>query len=103
MPRSRVIVELGDVANTCFVAMPFHALFAKEYERVIRPAIQATGLQCVRGDETHGRPSVVQDVWLSLRRARLVLAELSGRNPNVMYEVGLAHALGKPIILLTRE
>jgi hypothetical protein len=31
------------------------------------------------------------------------VAELSGRNPNVMYEIGLAHAIGKPIVLLTRN
>jgi hypothetical protein len=45
----------------------------------------------------------VQDIWLSIRKARLVVAELSGRNPNVMYEIGLAHAIGKPIVFLTRN
>src|SRR4029453_6861595 len=63
----------------------------------------AVGLECVRGDEIYSEQSIVQDIWKSVRRARVIVAELSGRNPNVMYEVGLAHALGKPIILLTRN
>jgi hypothetical protein len=83
--------------------MPFHALFEAEYERVIRPAIEEAGLSCVRGDEIYTQQAIIHDIWQSIRQARLVVAELSGRNPNVMYEIGLAHAIGKPIILLTRN
>jgi hypothetical protein len=103
MPHSHVITQLGEVTNACFVVMPFASMFEREYTRVIRPAVEAAGLECVRGDEIYSEQSIVQDIWKSVRRARVVVAELSGRNPNVMYEVGLAHALGKPIILLTRS
>ena len=48
MPTSRVIVQLEEVTNTCFVVMPFHALYEAEYERVIKPAIEDAGLLCVR-------------------------------------------------------
>jgi hypothetical protein len=101
--QSRVVVQLGEVKNSCFVVMPFQPLFGKQYETVIRPAIEAAGLTCVRGDEIYTQTSILQDIWASIRVSRLVVAELSGRNPNVMYEVGLAHAIGKPIILLTRN
>ncbi|HSS19499.1 MAG TPA: hypothetical protein VLL54_05445 [Pyrinomonadaceae bacterium] len=103
MAPNRVIVDLEDVTNTCFVVMPFHSLFGAEYERVIRPAIEDVGLKCERGDEIYTHQSIVQDIWKSVRQARIVVAELSGRNPNVMYEIGMAHAIGKPIVLLTRE
>ena len=103
MAESRVIVELDEVTNSCFVVMPFHPLFGKEYDRVIKPAVEAAGLKCERGDEIYGHQSIVQDIWRSIRRSRVVVAELSGRNPNVMYEIGLAHAIGKPIVLLTRN
>lgn len=103
MAQSRVVVRLGEVKNSCFVVMPFHPLFGKQYDTVIRPAIEGAGLTCIRGDEIYAQQSIVQDIWASIREARLVVAELSGRNPNVMYEVGLAHAIGKPIILLTRN
>jgi hypothetical protein len=103
MPTSRVIVQLEDITNTCFVAMPFHALYEAEYEGVIKPAIEEAGLLCVRGDNIYTQQDIVKDIWLSIRKARLVVAELSDSNPNVMYEIGLAHAIGKPIILLTRK
>lgn len=103
MKENHVIVDLEEVTNTCFVVMPFHALFKAEYERVIQPAIEEAGLRCVRGDEIYTQQAIVPDIWRSIRQARLVVAELSGRNPNVMYEIGLAHAIGKPIVLLTRN
>ncbi|GAI46692.1 unnamed protein product, partial [marine sediment metagenome] len=43
------------------------------------------------------------DIWKSIRSARIVIAELTGRNTNVFYEVGLAHTLGKPVIITTRN
>ncbi|MFZ5638240.1 MAG: nucleoside 2-deoxyribosyltransferase [Pseudomonadota bacterium] len=103
MNQSRVTIQLGEITNSCFVVMPFASMFDREYTRVIRPAIQSVGLECVRGDEIYSEQSIVQDIWKSIRTCRVMVAELSGRNPNVMYEVGLAHALGKPIILLTRK
>jgi len=103
MSVSRVIVQLEQVKNKCFVVMPFHSLYEAEYERVILPAIEDVGLACVRGNEIYSRQAIIQDIWASIREARIVVAELSGRNPNVMYEIGLAHAIGKPIVLLTRN
>lgn len=98
-----VTVSLGNLVDVCFVAMPFAPIFTSEYELVIKPAVEAAGLQCVRGDELYSRGGVVPDIWKALRGCRLVVAELSGRNPNVLYEVGLAHAIGKPVIFLTRR
>ena len=103
MDENKVIISLGSISNTCFVVMPFRSLFESEYERVIRPAIEEVGLECVRGDEIYTEQAVIQDIWKSIRKARVIVAELSGRNPNVMYETGLAHALGKPIIMLNRD
>ena len=101
--KNRVLVEIGEIENTCFVVMPFDSLFKAEYDWVIRPAVEELGLKCVRGDEIYSKPQVMADVWNSIRKSRLVIAELTNRNANVFYEVGLAHAIGKPIILLTRN
>jgi hypothetical protein len=103
LEANRVVVRLEQVTNTCFVAMPFHSLFETEYQRVIRPAVEEAGLACVRGDEIYAAQPIVQNIWQALRSSRVVVAELSDRNPNVMYEVGLAHAIGKPIVFLTRS
>ncbi len=78
-------------------------IYDTEYKRVIQPAVEATGLECVRGDEIYSKPKITDDIWKSLRAARVVIAELTGRNSNVFYELGLAHAIGKPAIILTRN
>jgi hypothetical protein len=104
MPKSsQVIVDLENITNTCFVVMPFEPPFDSEYKEVIKPAVRLAGLECVRGDEIYTRQAIIHDVWHSIRTARVVVAQLSGRNPNVMYEIGLAHAIGKPIVLITRD
>jgi len=96
-------IKLDNLTNSCFVIMPFTATFNTEYEKVIRPAVEAAGLTPVRADEIYSRPHVMQDIWEALRASRMVIAELTGKNTNVFYEVGLAHSLGKPVIIITRD
>lgn len=98
-----ISIDLGELQNSCFVVMPFSPLFSTQYERVIRPAVEAAGLICIRGDEIYTKPRIMDDIWQSLRSSRVIIAELTGKNPNVMYEIGLAHALGKVVIILTRN
>ena len=85
--------------NTCFVMMPFAAQFDRYYRNIFVPAIQRSGLEPVRGDGIFGS-AIVADVWRILKTSSVALADLTGRNPNVFYELGLAHAIGKPVILV---
>lgn len=96
-------IELGELTQSCFVIMPFTGTFTAVYERVMRPAVEEAGLICVRADELFSRPQITHDIWKQIRSCRLVLAELSGRNSNVLYELGLAHAIGKPAIIITSK
>ncbi len=100
---AKIEIDLGILMNSCFVIMPFSPTCQTEYERIIRPAVEAVGLAYMRADEIYSRPQITADIWKSLRSARVVIAELTGRNTNVFYEVGLAHALGKPAIIITRN
>jgi nucleoside 2-deoxyribosyltransferase len=43
------------------------------------------------------------DIWKGILKARIVIADITDRNPNVFYELGIAHTLGKPVILLTQK
>jgi hypothetical protein len=104
MEKSNAItIDLGELKQSCFIIMPFSSQFQTQYEKVIRPAVEETGLVCIRGDEIFSKPQIMSDIWKELRSARVVIAELTGKNPNVLYEVGLAHAIGKPIVIITRE
>ncbi len=91
------------MTNSCFVIMPFTPSYRTFYERVIRVAVEDAGLSCVRADEIFSKAQVTNDIWTQIRKCRLVLAELTGKNPNVLYELGLAHAVGKPAIIITRN
>jgi len=88
---------------TCFVIMPFGTYFDGYYADVIRPALTSTGIACVRADEIYGTGVIVEDIHKEIARADICLADVTGRNPNVSYELGMAHALRKPVLLLTQD
>jgi hypothetical protein len=88
---------------TCFVIMPFGSYFDGYYANVMRPAILAVGLSCVRADEIYGTGAIVDDIYRAIQSADICVADVTGRNPNVSYELGMAHALGKPVLLLTQS
>lgn len=100
---AKVEINLGTLTKSCFVIMPFSPIFNAEYKDVIRPAVEAAGLTCIRGDEIYSEPQIMADIWKHIRSSIVIIAELTGRNTNVFYEVGLAHALGKPVIIITRN
>jgi hypothetical protein len=87
-------------SDKAFVVMSFSAGSTPRWERVMRPAIEAAGLQPVRADTRTVSDSILTDILSGIATARLVLADISiagaSRNGNVMYEVGLAHAMRLP-------
>jgi hypothetical protein len=94
-----VSVAAGD---SCFVIMPFAAPIGGYYELIYEPAIKKTGLSPVRADtDIFGTGKIIEQIWAGLQRAKVLVAELTGRNPNVLYELGLAHALHKPVVLIS--
>jgi len=99
----KISIDFGSFENECFVVMPFNEIFNVQYHNVIKPAIEELGLSCVRGDEIYSEERIVNDIWNSIRKFRFVVAELTDKNPNVLYEIGLAHAIGKPVISITRN
>lgn len=84
--------------DTCFVMMPFGPWFDRYYKEIYAPAIKDAGFEPVRADELFNTGSVVEQIWDQIEKAKLLLADLSGKNPNVFYELGLSHAAKKPVI-----
>jgi hypothetical protein len=88
--------------DTCFVMMPFAAPIGDYYATLFEPAIQKTGLTPIRADaDIFGTGKIMDQVWRGLNNAKVLVAVLTGRNPNVFYELGLAHALKKPVVLVS--
>nr|VFK23082.1 MAG: hypothetical protein BECKLPF1236B_GA0070989_13392 [Candidatus Kentron sp. LPFa] len=90
--------------NMCFVLMPFQPDFKNQWELAIDPAIREAGLAPWRGDDEHlGTNIIMRDITKSISEARLIIADVTGRNPNVMYELGLAHAAKKAVIMIAQK
>lgn len=85
-----------------FVLTPFHPEFENSY-RAIRSTIEEMGLRCSRGDDVHISSNILQHILQEIWRARLIVADITGRNPNVYYELGIAQALGKPVLLIAQS
>lgn len=86
-----------------FVLMPFDSDFNDIYRLGIKAACEKAGAYCERVDEQFYQESILQRVYNQIAKADLIVADMTGRNPNVFYEVGYAHALGKDVVLLTRS
>jgi hypothetical protein len=105
--KSTRIKKLGaeaavKVGETCFVMQPFAMPYGDYYDKIFKPAIEKTGLQPVRADaDIFGTGKIIDQVWRGISAAKVLVAELTTRNPNVFYELGLAHALNKPVVLIS--
>lgn len=94
-----VKVASGD---TCFVMMPFSDPHGPYYEKIYAPAIEKAGLKAVRADASiFGTGKIMDQIWSGINAAKVLVAELTTKNPNVFYELGLAHALQKPVVLVS--
>jgi len=89
--------------DSCFVIMPFGNWFDNYYTEIFKPAIISAGLEPKRADDIYRPSTIVQDIWNFTKSSKIVLADLTGKNANVFYELGLAHALAKPAILVTNS
>lgn len=88
--------------DSCFVMQPFVAPLGDYYEKIYKPAIEKAGLRAVRADaEIFATGKIMDQVWHGINAAKVLVAELTTRNPNVFYELGLAHALKKPVVLVS--
>jgi hypothetical protein len=83
--------------------MPFARDFDLFYQNEIMPVIENLGFYCKRADDFYGSRPIMDDIRESIQAARFTVADLSGQNPNVLFEVGIAHALGKHVLLLTQN
>ena len=86
-----------------FVIMPFANDYDDIYHLGIREIINEIGASCERADEMKYVGGIIQKIQHSIKSSDFIIAEISEHNPNVYYEVGFAHAINKPVILLTRN
>ena len=86
-----------------FVIMPFDEEARPVYEELITPTLVSLGFDVFRADDLLNQQNILGDIVFSIASADLIVADLTDSNPNVYYELGLAHALRKPVILLGQD
>lgn len=86
-----------------FVLMPFEQNLTNIYNEFIKPTVEEKGMFCRRADDINSNNAIIQDIWKSICEARFIIADISSLNPNVMYELGIAHAIGKETVLVHQE
>lgn len=84
------------------VMMPFDLAFSYVYEK-LKEITASLNLHCRRADDIWENPSIIQDVVSLIDHSRVVICDCTGRNPNVFYEAGIAHTLGREVILITQS
>ncbi len=89
--------------NYCFVLMPFNEQLQDIYNNHIRPMATKLDLICYRADDINHNEAIMEKIWEQILSSTLIIAELTGRNSNVFYELGLAHTVGKEVILLSQK
>jgi tetratricopeptide (TPR) repeat protein len=86
----------------CFVMMPFAESFDAIY-RLIQRVCKEQGLACVRADDDVEPGRITSKIYKVVANAGIMIVDMTGRNPNVFYEMGLAHAISDNVILLTQS
>ena len=86
-----------------FVLMPFDDAFDDVYKLGIKPACENAGAYCERVDEQIYDETILNRIYNQIAKADIIVSDMSDRNPNVFYETGYAHALGKRVLLLTQQ
>lgn len=95
--------QISSVQAKAFVVMQFTPPYNELYSDVIVPVCDDLGLVAVRADETYGPGLIIADIAREIIEARVIVADITPANPNVYYEVGYAHALNKPTILIAEK
>jgi hypothetical protein len=116
IPKSQIEFSFGGTSNIevsdimiearrpkAFVVMQFGPGFDEVYREVIKPTCERFGFEVVRSDDIYSNGLILLDIVSSIQEASLVIADITPNNANVFYEVGFAHGISKPTILLSNK
>ena len=86
-----------------FTLMPFADQFLEVYQEVYKPVCEDNDVECWRVDEISRPGSITRDIVEGILDADIVIADLTTRNPNVFYELGIAHTVGNKTIMTSQH
>ena len=86
-----------------FVIMPFDESFTQVFNLFIETVLKEVGYEVLRADNVRSQENILRNIVGNIASADIVVADLTGSNPNVYYELGIAHGLRRPVVLLTQN
>ena len=91
--------------DCCFIIMPFkkEKNLNHVYNDHIKKIIESFELRCIRADDIFKHEMIMEDIWEQICIAKFIIGDLTDKNPNVFYELGMAHTLGKRVLLITQS
>jgi hypothetical protein len=98
----RLPIEIPAERDLVAVMMPFDARFDRVYA-TLQQAASGAGMRCQRADDIWVNNHIIDDVINLIWRSQVVISDLSSRNPNVLYETGIAHTLGREVIQIAQS
>src|SRR5215207_7194635 len=103
-PKTFFAKERAVRPGTCFIAMPF----AREFDAVfncIKKTLKSEDMTSIRTDELLGGGHIIEDILEGIATSEIVVADVTGRNPNVFYELGITHMCKEvdKVILLSQD
>jgi hypothetical protein len=94
--------------NTCYVLMPFSTTashsqdeWTEIYDNFLKPTIESHGFSCARSQASVGM--ILKGIIDSIHTSNLILADLTDSNPNVFYELGIAHTITNRVVMITQN
>ncbi len=90
------------IKQYAFVLMPFTEIWSDIVWEKIKLKVNSLNFKCKRADDLSGH-NVLEDIWTGINEADIIIADITNKNPNVFYEIGIAHTLGKRVILITQD
>ena len=97
------VTASDDNRVSCFLVMPFHTEWSDATTESLRLVCKNLNIFALRGDDIFRPTDILDDIWSGLMQSDFVIADITGNNANVFYELGMAHALGKPVLILTQD
>lgn len=102
--KKSILGEVNFLLKTnVFVMMPFDKYILPVYEDHIKKVCDEMGFSCERADDISITSNIMNDIWSLINNADIIICDCTGKNPNVFYELGLAHAIGKNVICITQN
>ena len=102
LPTSNKI-ELQSKQDFCFVIMPFKKNFFRLYENCIKPTLEHNGFEAINAGDLYYPTPFNEDIKKYIKMARFVIADVTNDVPNVLYELGFAHAADKETVIITQD